>query len=134
MVRLKEAFTVKFNKCLQNFNSTMVRLKVVALVAAIPVVVFQFHYGSVKRKSASTNVKNTENFNSTMVRLKVSTRMQNLKQSGYFNSTMVRLKDCGSYWKGLRKINFNSTMVRLKVLRIKARFLGFIISIPLWFG
>jgi len=33
-------------------------------------VLFQFHYGSVKRQGHLTNMQQPENFNSTMVRLK----------------------------------------------------------------
>ena len=52
------------------FNSTMVRLKAVSIAVTFCENSFQFHYGTIKRKSASNKLVLSYGFNSTMVRLK----------------------------------------------------------------
>ena len=70
----------------------MVRLKDRAAYRCVPVGKFQFHYGTIKRKSTNANIPNFPYFNSTMVRLKASIKAFNDIMDSYFNSTMVRLK------------------------------------------
>ena len=54
-----------------DFNSTMVRLKVVHFRPLHRLLVFQFHYGTIKREPpAGGTARGAYYFNSTMVRLK----------------------------------------------------------------
>ena len=71
MVRLKASLVSSIHFFLNNFNSTMVRLKVL---------------GGCKHPKLYLH------FNSTMVRLKGKWLETNGKINGNFNSTMVRLK------------------------------------------
>ena len=75
---------------------------------------FQFHYGTIKRSDLIVIASDTSNFNSTMVRLKalISTLFAEILTD--FNSTMVRLKVFNFSSNSLYVIYFNSTMVRLK--------------------
>ena len=77
------------------FNSTMVRLKVPALI---------------------THTDASISFNSTMDRLKGDPSLIKEDDSMGFNSTMVRLKDELDISEMDLHARFNSTMVRLKVM------------------
>ena len=70
MVRLKERDLMNLIKSSSYFNSTMVRLKAYPFFKVNPAIVFQFHYGTIKRKTNAANWQIAQNFNSTMVRLK----------------------------------------------------------------
>ena len=70
----------------------MVRLKVPACTCQVGNVVFQFHYGTIKRKDKSCVLLLYVHFNSTMVRLKVADAAKEQSYAANFNSTMVRLK------------------------------------------
>ena len=54
----------------QDFNSTMVRLKVYSEKGLRGRLQFQFHYGTIKRMYQKVVLMDQSNFNSTMVRLK----------------------------------------------------------------
>ena len=94
MVRLKDDGPKSHHQSVVCFNSTMVRLKAAASHSArVLAVLFQFHYGTIKRFPESiVKAQCLFCFNSTMVRLKVSACSLNLVFCPCFNSTMVRLK------------------------------------------
>ena len=72
----------------------MVRLK--ALPTCKPrrtICSFQFHYGTIKRKTVCHQTSWQDDFNSTMVRLKAYRIYLTARRYYDFNSTMVRLKD-----------------------------------------
>ena len=76
--------------------------------------IFQFHYGTIKRIRWNLGFYHLLNFNSTMVRLKVHHQF-NIRNRFYnFNSTMVRLKVLRCQMSSMLHNYFNSTMVRLK--------------------
>ncbi len=77
-------------------------------------VLFQFHYGSVKSLKPFPRKIAVRDFNSTMVRLKGITISWIAFMISYFNSTMVRLKVGRNHQKVGLYPDFNSTMVRLK--------------------
>ena len=70
MVRLKVDVTSTAFPIPENFNSTMVRLKVFYLIHNKKLCTFQFHYGTIKRHCAVIQLSHIFDFNSTMVRLK----------------------------------------------------------------
>ncbi len=71
MVRLKESLLLRTKPRLINFNATMGRLKEFKKETGRPFTTeFQFHYGTIKRKTMIYTPLNKINFNSTMVRLK----------------------------------------------------------------
>ena len=71
----------------------MVRLKETRPSQRQQEMLFQFHYGTIKRKTNAANWQIAQNFNSTMVRLKVNIYIRIMSTKIDFNSTMVRLKD-----------------------------------------
>ena len=72
MVRLKAAYRIIMQSLEGNFNSTMVRLKEnTGIAMKLTLTIFQFHYGTIKRKLICCVLPNESDFNSTMVRLKV---------------------------------------------------------------
>ena len=72
MVRLKEPKAVIEKQALDDFNSTMVRLKVLQAKGYVRgIILFQFHYGTIKRLPRLSLREKEIHFNSTMVRLKV---------------------------------------------------------------
>ena len=72
---------------------------------------FQFHYGTIKRK-----------------RYRIAAR-----SFVGFNSTMVRLKEYNHALANIRSSSFNSTMVRLKVVLERQACCIHFVSIPLWY-
>ena len=70
MVRLKEIQKSDSMRSCHYFNSTMVRLKVGKTFHFRLIVVFQFHYGTIKRQKQKYGELLKINFNSTMARLK----------------------------------------------------------------
>ena len=111
MVRLKAHVHVYMYTCKRNFNSTMVRLKGKdAVVEKHRSLIFQFHYGTIKRN----NRNNTRNFNL------------------YFNSTMVRLKVLAA---SVAASNLGFQFHYGTIKRFTACRCGIItaISIPLWY-
>ena len=70
----------------------MVRLKARGTLRKPQGLLFQFHYGTIKRLNKTTEKVNELHFNSTMVRLKVSGDTESPTAIRNFNSTMVRLK------------------------------------------
>ena len=135
MVRLKVAATSDVKSSGNNFNSNMVRLKVM------------------KKPEHVKKLKTY--FNSNMVRLKVYVITSKPLNLFYFNSNMVRLKDITNYitvcyklfqfqYGSIKRLmmmavfsklmnNFNSNMVRLKAHSIFQKALFYFISIPIWF-
>ena len=98
-----------------SFNSTMVRLKVDPVTGDVRyLLMFQFHNGSIKRRSVRFCNGIRKRFNSTMVRLKSTKQIDGAPCAIRFNSTMVRLKADGFREFRYFGIGFNSTMVRLK--------------------
>ena len=93
----------------------MVRLKDSIWHFSCGIIVFQFHYGTIKRMPPWLVVHPRANFNSTMVRLKDCFKNRSGLRPFYFNSTMVRLKVPCRCWIMWLVVYFNSTMVRLKV-------------------
>ncbi len=76
------------------FNSTIVRLKLILVLSALPTTVkFQFYNSAIKANSLfSTAIKNYLHFNSTIVRLKPPYLLAWGTLHQNFNSTIVRLK------------------------------------------
>ena len=73
MVRLKGVlFLCCKDSISSNFNSTMVRLKVPNTELILHNLLFQFHYGTIKRSPLCCSGLLPLNFNSTMVRLKAA--------------------------------------------------------------
>ena len=98
-------------------------------------ILFQFHYGTIKRRCVACFKVRGFYFNSTMVRLKEYSAALERAMCFYFNSTMVRLKGSRTdrpaarrgfqfHYGTIKSVlhgkptgsyrNFNSTMVRLK--------------------
>ena len=99
-----------------NFNSTMVRLKVLPTISGCLQRRLYFNSTMVRLKDylAMLTDRYRRNFNSTMVRLKESNHRALVLCIKYFNSTMVRLKVILLLLIYPFEQNFNSTMVRLK--------------------
>ena len=74
-------------------------------------ILFQFHYGTIKRYKAIINV----------IKIKL------------FQFHYGTIKSIPGLHKSTKKSSFNSTMVRLKVLRHAAIKYPYIVSIPLWY-
>ena len=72
MVRLKAAYRIIMQSLEGNFNSTMVRLKAAGAEIADFGTKFQFHYGTIKSSCKWLFPYKIHHFNSTMVRLKGS--------------------------------------------------------------
>jgi len=71
----------------------MVRLKDQCATVPFFFTLFQFQYGSIKRKIISFRTQKQQHFNSNMVRLKVLEAGVKAVEMGNFNSNMVRLKE-----------------------------------------
>ena len=75
-----------------NFNSTMVRLKGTGTCVSGRFTLFQFHYGTIKRKSRNTLACFTSTFQFHYGTIKSNATIEYQGSSTNFNSTMVRLK------------------------------------------
>ena len=94
MVRLKASQSYNSLNRSSCFNSNMVRLKDWNTKRRqSPVVLFQFQYGTIKRKARLVEMQQyLICFNSNMVRLKAKERTKLVNLITSFNSNMVRLK------------------------------------------
>ena len=70
MVRLKGTDDVVKENVVDNFNSTMVRLKALVYEFTLPLPKFQFHYGTIKSAQFLIAYTYYLYYNSTMIRLK----------------------------------------------------------------
>ena len=80
MVRLKDERVAGCVVLYKHFNSTMVRLKVKTEEDIIEFILFQFHYGTIKREGDKKEAVTRLYFNSTMVRLKALAAEEDYKQ------------------------------------------------------
>ena len=78
------------------------------------ILMFQFHYGSIKSQLDLAYRFRKLSFNSIMVRLKDGKFVHENAIKGCFNSIMVRLKGYKQVIDRLTLVSFNSIMVRLK--------------------
>ena len=117
-----------------NFNSTMVRLKVVAIISSIIVAIFQFHYGSVKSAGDAILSLRYWRFQFHYGSVKRHLCANTAPADFNFNSTMVRLKET---WKSrcvnVTEFQFHYGSVK-RGLFSTLTLLEQGISIPLWFG
>ena len=112
MVRLKADEGNAVRVLLPSFNSTMVRLKEILRRTGHVHHQFQFHYGTIKRKTA--------------LMTQITAKM--------FQFHYGTIKSFGNLYRITPLYSFNSTMVRLKVFRPESLLqLSTLVSIPLWY-
>ena len=97
----------------------MVRLKASFFPFFFLLSLFQFHYGTIKRRVQYTEHQCVTGFQFHYGTIKSSLEMWYIRKIDYFNSTMVRLKAQHISNIALICVYFNSTMVRLKVLSLR---------------
>src|SRR5690554_5682908 len=93
----------------------MVRLRARSICKSNAATQFQFHNGSIERRTNKGCFMNVYHFNSTMVRLRVKGATSINVQPINFNSTMLRLRVNVLLAANGHLSHFNSTMVRLRV-------------------
>ncbi len=94
MVRLRVQTKATMLAAIQDFNSTMVRLRGTNYFYCTVINhLFQFHYGTIKSFHARIFYTFHVYFNSTMVRLRGLKIVLRSITVTYFNSTMVRLRE-----------------------------------------
>jgi len=147
---------VRCPKCHENFNPTMVRLRLMEEIRwAVGELGFQSHYGAIATSQSGLGGKSRGGcFNPTMVRLRRGRGAGVCTTTPGFNPTMVRLRPhpllCGRgvpfisipLWcdcdppiftlKCGEVLNFNPTMVRLRLGWDALTIERSLVSIPLW--
>ena len=132
MVRLKVSRHLFIVLCFPNFNSTMVRLKVDLGRKFSQWALFQFHYGTIKRKRRQYLELGLSTFQFHYGTIKSPVYGNIHTQYLYFNSTMVRLKEMGHrFCTYCRKFQFHYGTIKSECKVVI--FWVNVISIPLWY-
>ncbi len=97
MVRLEGVTEILTQPKQLRFNSNMVRLKDIFFTLNVYTDMFQFQYGTIKRRLKKSCPKLLTGFNSNIVRLKESLWFVSYLWVSCFNSNMVRLKDLSRF-------------------------------------
>ena len=103
----------------ENFNSTMVRLKVVAGQSLHSLNEFQFHYGTIKRESLKRENASLKHFNSTMVRLKELSAIFRFIKTLLFQFHYGTIKSCRRNGYRKRSVKFQFHYGTIKSLTLE---------------
>ena len=133
MVRLKVVLLGLLRPILLHFNSTMVRLKEDFPDQATAIAKFQFHNGSIKRLSEASLPSGCNAFqfhNGSIKRCEYFQKVVSCIEFQFHNGSIKR--QCGRFVSVCQQ-DFNSTMVRLKAAIVLRHMYPRLISIPQWF-